>query len=52
VAIRHNGLRQIFFTFPHDARWNEEHQAIEFVVEIGEYPGRGASAAAGVPALS
>jgi hypothetical protein len=27
----------MFFTFPDDARWNEEHQAVEFVVEIGEY---------------
>ena len=26
----------MFFTFPEDARWNTEQQAIEFGVEIGE----------------
>jgi hypothetical protein len=25
-----------FFTFPEDARWNAERQAVEFGVEIGE----------------
>jgi hypothetical protein len=29
----------MFFTFPEDARWNEERQAVEFGVEIGEYCG-------------
>ena len=29
----------MFFTFPDDARWNEERQAVEFGVEIGEYAG-------------
>src|ERR1700746_4035806 len=29
----------MFFTFPDDARWNVEHQAGEFGVEIGEYRG-------------
>jgi hypothetical protein len=29
----------MFFTFPEDARWNAERQAIEFGVEIGEYRG-------------
>jgi len=29
----------MFFTFPDDVRWNEEHQAVEFGVEIGEYRG-------------
>jgi hypothetical protein len=29
----------MFFTFPEDVRWNAEHQAVEFVVEIGEYRG-------------
>ena len=29
----------MFFTFPEDARWNTEHQAVEFGVEIGEYRG-------------
>jgi hypothetical protein len=29
----------MFFTFPEDARWNAEQQAIEFGVEIGEYRG-------------
>lgn len=27
----------MFFTFPEDARWNVETQAVEFGVEIGEY---------------
>jgi hypothetical protein len=26
----------MFFTFPEDARWDAEWQAVEFVVEIGE----------------
>ena len=29
----------MFFTFPEDARWSAEHQAVEFGVEIGEYRG-------------
>jgi hypothetical protein len=29
----------LFFSFPEDARWNTEQQAIEFGVEIGEYRG-------------
>jgi hypothetical protein len=29
----------VFFTFPEDARWNAERQAVEFGVEIGEYRG-------------
>ena len=29
----------MFFTFPEDARWNNETQAIEFGVGIGEYEG-------------
>jgi hypothetical protein len=29
----------MFFTFPEDARWNAERQAVEFGVEIGEYRG-------------
>ena len=29
----------MFFTFPDDARWNVERQAVEFGVEIGEYRG-------------
>jgi len=29
----------MFFTFPEDARWNNERQAVEFGVEIGEYRG-------------
>jgi hypothetical protein len=27
----------MFFTFPEDARWNADRQAVEFGVEIGEY---------------
>jgi len=29
----------MFFTFPEDARWNAERQAVEFGVEIGKYRG-------------
>ena len=29
----------MFFTFPEDARWNAEEQAVEFGVETGEYHG-------------
>ena len=29
----------MFFTFPEDARWNAEAQAVEFGVGIGEYEG-------------
>ncbi len=29
----------MFFTFPEDARWNAERQAVEFGVVIGEYEG-------------
>ena len=29
----------MFFTFPEDARWNAERQAVEFGVGIGEYQG-------------
>ena len=29
----------MFFTFPEDARWNDERQAVEFSVEVGEYHG-------------
>ena len=27
----------MFFSFPEDAHWNPEQQAVEFGVEIGEY---------------
>ena len=29
----------MFFTFPEDAPWNADRQAVEFGVEIGEYSG-------------
>ena len=29
----------MFFRFPEDARWNDERQAVEFGVGIGEYEG-------------
>src|SRR5215467_15054493 len=29
----------MFFTFPEDAHWDAERQAVEFGVEIGEYSG-------------
>jgi hypothetical protein len=31
--------RPISLTFPEDARWNADRQAVEFGVEIGEYRG-------------
>ena len=36
---RGTGDRPMFFTFPEDARWNADRQAVEFGVEIGEYHG-------------
>jgi len=29
----------MFFSFPPDARWNPERDAVEFTVEIGDYRG-------------
>ncbi len=29
----------IFFTFPEDARWNDDRDAVEFTVLVGEYEG-------------
>jgi hypothetical protein len=29
----------VFFTFPEDARWNVELDAVEFTVLLGEIPG-------------
>jgi hypothetical protein len=29
----------MFFTFPEDARWNADRQAVEFGIELGEYRG-------------
>ena len=29
----------MFFAFPEDARWNDERQAVEFGIAIGEYEG-------------
>ena len=29
----------MFFTFPEDARWNEDRYSVEFGIEIGEYAG-------------
>jgi hypothetical protein len=29
----------MFFTFPENARWDAEQQAVEFGVKIGEYQG-------------
>jgi hypothetical protein len=29
----------MFFTFPEDAHWNADRQAVEFGVEVGEYRG-------------
>jgi len=33
----------MFFTFPEDARWNADRQAVEFGVEIGESYGASCS---------
>ena len=32
-------MRRMFFTFPENARWDTELQAVEFGVETGEYQG-------------
>jgi hypothetical protein len=29
----------LFFTFPENARWNADRQAVELGIEIGEYQG-------------
>jgi hypothetical protein len=29
----------IFFAFPEDARWNDDRDAVEFTVLVGEYEG-------------
>lgn len=29
----------VFFTFPEDARWNDDRGAVEFTVLLGEYEG-------------
>jgi hypothetical protein len=29
----------LFFEFPEDARWNDEHDAVEFSVTLGPYEG-------------
>ena len=29
----------VFFTFPEDARWNADDDAVEFSVIVGEYEG-------------
>ena len=29
----------VFFTFPEDARWNDDRDAVEFTVVLGEYEG-------------
>ena len=34
-----HGRGLLFFSFPEDARWNTDRQAVEFEVEIGEYWG-------------
>jgi hypothetical protein len=41
--------RPLFFTFPEDARWTAERQAVEFGVEIRRVPRGGPGAAARVP---
>jgi hypothetical protein len=39
VALPALPTAPMFFTFPDDARWNAQRQAVEFGVEIGEYRG-------------
>jgi hypothetical protein len=29
----------VFYTFPEDARWNDDREAVEFTVLVGEYEG-------------
>ena len=29
----------VFFSFPEDARWNDDRDAVEFTVLLGEYEG-------------
>jgi hypothetical protein len=29
----------VFFSFPEDARWNDERGGVEFTVQLGEYQG-------------
>ena len=29
----------VFFAFPEDARWNDDRDAVEFTVLLGEYEG-------------
>ncbi len=29
----------VFFVFPEDARWNDDREAVEFTVLVGEYEG-------------
>ena len=29
----------VFFAFPEDARWNDDREAVEFTVLVGEYEG-------------
>ena len=41
----------MFFTFPEDARWNADRQAVEFGVAIGEYEGVVRIGAPGLPAI-
>ncbi len=38
-SLRATADAPMFFTFPEDARWNADRQAVEFGVEIGEYHG-------------
>jgi hypothetical protein len=37
--IKRTSEGAMFFRFPEDARWNEDRQAVEFSVGIGEYEG-------------
>ena len=40
VAFHTASVRRPYvFTFPEDARWNADRQAVEFGVEVGEYCG-------------
>jgi Protein of unknown function (DUF1488) len=39
LPVRILWSQDLFFTFPEDARWKPEREAVEFGVSIGEYKG-------------
>jgi len=39
ASVQPQPTRAMIFSFPPNARWNEEHDAVEFSVAVGEYEG-------------